>query len=72
MNERPRHHNHKYGNDLHNDNGGATAPAQRDSGGDCHGSPPFDPVLLKLIEVWPTLPANIRKAVEALCLPPVP
>jgi hypothetical protein len=46
-----------------------SAFGQRSNGTPCHSVSLDDPFLVRLIEVWDTLPVNIKKAVEALCLP---
>ena len=70
MNECRRCGNTMSGNELTDDADHLEAPGKRLCGGDWRSLPLNAPVPSKLVAVWPTLPENIRKVVDALCLQP--
>lgn len=48
----------------------ASAHCQHLCDSSCQSMTPHDVVLQRLITIWPMLPANVRSAVEMLCLKP--
>lgn len=38
------------------------------NGNACHCVASLDPILARLIELWPSLPADARKAIHAICV----
>jgi hypothetical protein len=57
-------------NDLCDAGPSRSVSCQCSAGTDCRPSSPadVDPTLVRLMEVWGSLPPNVKRAIEALCL----
>lgn len=68
LNECLECHNARTGNGLSGSSLAMTVNCQCSTSTNCQLLQTLDPTLIKLIDVWDSLPKNIKKAVEALCL----